>query len=294
MEPHLLPFIRTLIFSLPSLLLLSTNSLAEQSYQSEFSGVYQKIDLEDTSAEFSIISAKMFFSPVTTDNKPLEEAAFLNKSSSLTLKYQQLKYKADSFEYSGPLVNINYITQANAFIVGAYFLKHDYDTGSELFTTDHKENGITVGKYLNSSTTVNFTYSKSKTESRLTGTDLAISFENDRYILSLKTIQSPDTNSFYSLGASFELSQYDSPINEDSRRLNLHGRYYFTRFTSLGASASFISSDNLAEEDKSLKIIATHFFSPKISFNAGFEKYFTDDNLAEDYDSVSFGIMARF
>ena len=295
MGSQLLYIIRTLPVSILFLFSLSTQSHAEPSYQTEFSADYEKIDIGNTTVEPSVISAEIFFSPVNTEFKPLEEAAFLSKSSSFALKYRQLNYNDDLFDSSGPLIEINYITEASAFIVGAYYFKQDQDTDSAFFTSEYTENGITIGKYLNSSTTINFTYLSSETEARLTGIGRVFSIEHDRYILSYKAVPSSGSNTFYGLGATVELSQSDDGSTKERRsRLNLQGKYYLSRFTGIGASTSFFFSDESSLEAKSLKINATHFFTPQFSFSIGFSKFFTNDEQAEDYDSISYSATARF
>ena len=82
---------RTLFVTLLSLSLLSANSHAEQNYQVELLVGYEKEDADTLTDKIIGLGAEIYFSPVNTENKPLAEAAFLDKSSSVIVAYIELK-----------------------------------------------------------------------------------------------------------------------------------------------------------------------------------------------------------
>lgn len=90
-------------------LVLSANTMAD-SYQFEGAAHYltsqentDDVDSLDTDGLFA--SGTYYFAPVKTDNHPLREAAFLEKSSSVSLAYSYVKeteeylYRSSSFRY---------------------------------------------------------------------------------------------------------------------------------------------------------------------------------------------------
>ncbi len=292
---------QTLSVTLLSLSLFSSISYAEQSYQTEIIGGYEKEDADTSTDKITGLAAEIYFSPVNTENKPLAEAAFLDKSSFVTFGY--LKEKSDlqnsninSFDASGPIIAINYITETDAFILGAAYGSQDIDTNPDLATGDIKLTGINVGKYLDDTSTIDFSYISNDTEIRSTTSSQTTSVDLEQFNLSFKTVRSLDNTSFYHLGINFVYNKIDSATvnDDDSQRVEVQGEYYFTRMTSLGAMASFNSSDDITPEGKTLAIGGTHFFVPQIALTIGLSKFFAVDSQDEDTDSISVDAIARF
>lgn len=292
---------RTLSVTLLSLSLISANSYAEQSYQTELLVGYEKEDADTSTYKTTGLGAEIYFSPVNTENKPLAEAAFLDKSSSVIVGYIKVKSElqnanVNSIDANGPLIAINYITETNAFILGAVYSKQDIDMDPNLATGDIKLTGINIGKYLNDSSAVEFSYTSGDAEYQFATSNLTTSLEIDYYELSYKTVQPLDATSYYSFGAGIELIKKSdsSSVNEDNHEFEILGEYYFTRMTSLGAAASFNSGDDVSQEGKTLAIGGTHFFIPQIALNISLSKFIADDSQTEDTDSISVAAIARF
>jgi hypothetical protein len=72
---------RILSVSLLNLLLFSSCGYADENYQTEIFGGYEKEDADTTTDKIIGLGAEIYFSPVNTDNKPLAEAAFLDKKA---------------------------------------------------------------------------------------------------------------------------------------------------------------------------------------------------------------------
>lgn len=299
-EIQLLYLKRTLSVTLLNLSLFSANSYAEQNYQTELSGSYQRSDADTSTDKTTALSVEIYFLPVNTENKPLAQAAFLDKSSSVALAY--IKHKTDlqnsninSIDIDGPQIEINYITETNAFILGVVYETLDFDTNNNLVTGDSKTTGITIGKYLNDSSAVKLSYISNDIEVRNTTSNQASSTDIDYYNLSYNTVQSLDATSYYRLSAGIELRKSESTsMKEDNHELAVLGEYYFNRMTSLGVAASFNSGDNVSQEGKILGIGATHFFIPQVALDIGVSRFIADDSQTEDTDSISVNIIARF
>ena len=292
---------RTVFVTLLSLVLFSSNSQAEQSYQTELSVGYEKEDADSSTNKVTGLSAEIYFSPVNTDNKPLAQAAFLDKSSSVSIGYINLKTEyqnssLNSIDSKGPNFGINYITETNSFILGALYSTNDIETDPSLVTGDLTIAGISIGKYLNDSSAVIFSYTSSDTEVQNTVPSQSANLDIEYYGLSYNTVQSLDATSYYRVSAEIELinkSDSDS-VEEDNVELGILGEYYFTRMTSLGAGIMFNSGDNVSDEGKSFGVGFTHFFSPQVAFDITLSRFNADDSQTEDADSISVGVIARF
>lgn len=286
--------------TLLSLILASPNSYAEQYYQTEIIGGYEKEDA-DTSTDKTIgLGAEFYFAPVNTENKPLAQAAFLDKKSSVVAGYINLKRdlqnsNVDSIDLGGPLIAINYITETDAFILGATYSKLDGDTNPELVTIDSKIIGFTVGKYINDSTTVQVSYNNGESEYQNTSSSQTSTLDIDYYELTYKTVQVLGATNYYSFGIGFELTRKDSSTSakEDNNEFKVSGGYYFSRMTSLDVAASFNSGDDISDEGQTLAFGLTHFIAPQIAIEIGLSKFNADDNNTEDTDSISFDVIAR-
>ena len=300
MEKIMLYLKQRVFVTLLSLILFSSISYAEQNYQTEIMGGYEKEDA-DTSTDKTIgLGAEIYFTPVNTENKPLAQAAFLDKKSSVVVGYINSKTdlqnaSVDSIDLGGPLITINYITEIDAFILGATYSKLDGDTTPDLLTIDGKVVGFTIGKYINDSTTVQASYTSADAEYRNTTSSQTSTLDIDYYELTYNTVQGLGATSYYSFGVGFELIKKDSSSSakEDNNEFKVTGGYYFSRVTSLGVAASFNSGDDISDEGQTLAIGFTHFIAPQIALGIGLSKFNADDNNTEDTDSISLSVVAR-
>ena len=299
-----MPNIKRMFFvTLLSLFLFVSISYAEQNYQTEIIGGYEKEDA-DTSTDKTIeLGVKIYFSPVNAEKKPLAQAAFLDKKSSILAGYINFKTDlknsivdsiVDSIDFDGPLIAINYITENDAFILGAAYSKLDGDTNPDLLTIDSQIIGFTVGKYINDSTTVQASYINSETEYRSTSFAQLPTLDVEYLELTYNTVQTLGAKNYYSFGIGFELTKKNSSnsVKEDNDEFKVAGGYYFSRMTSLDVGASFNSGDDMSDEGHTLAIGFTHFIDPQIALEVELSKFNADNNIV-DTDSISFVVIAR-
>ncbi|MBV1928273.1 MAG: putative porin [Gammaproteobacteria bacterium] len=296
-----MPNITRMVFATSlTFILCSTVTYADKHYQTEILGGYGKINSDTSPLKTITTGAEVYFTPVNTENKPLAGAAFLDKKSSVGAGYINAKsdYKnssINSIELGGPLVLINYITGTDAFILGAVYSEFDGDTNPSLVASDTQTVGFTIGKYINDSTTVEASYTSSKSEYRNTITSQTTTFDIDSYDLAYTTIQELGTTSYYSFRVGFELIKEDSStsVKENSNNFMVSGGYYFSRMTSLDLTAIFSTGDNIADKSQALAISFTHFIAPQIALKVGLSKSNTDDNNTEDAEFVSLDVIIR-
>jgi hypothetical protein len=202
----------------------------------------------------------------------------------------------NSIDANGPLFSINYVTKTDGFIIGAVYSTQDVEVDPDVITGDIKTTGIEVGKYLNDSSAIRFTYMNSDTEVRSNVSSLAASLDIDSYKLAFKTVQPLYNTSYYLFSAGVELiNKNDSTsVKEDNNEFSIFGEYYFTSMTSLGVGALYNSGDDVSDEGLTLGIVGTHFLTQQIALEISFSKFNADDSQAEDIDSISADVIARF
>ncbi len=179
--------------------------------------------------------------------------------------------------------------------MGARYLTNDIETDPSLVTGDFTVTRISIGKYLNDSSAVSFSYKSSDTEYQSTVSSWSSNYDVKRYGLSYKTVQSLDVTSYYRVIAEIDLiNKSDSySVEEDNVELGISGAYYFTRMTSLGAGIMFNSGDDVSDEGRTPRVGFTHFFSPQVAFNINLSRFNADDSQTEDTDSILVGVIAR-
>lgn len=285
------------------LTLLSTSvfsvvAYAQQSYQTELDALYEKQDDDSSTSKTLELTATYYLKPVNTDNKPLAEAAYLNKSSSIAASYLNRETKfdnanVDTFDTDLVGLIINYVTAADSFILGGLYASIDYEANDNIVTGDGDIYGISLGKYLDDSTSIELSIIKNDSDQQTTSNQFSI---KDTFInMDYKTVKQSASGNFYSIAANFEVIKQDvNSVKEDNREISITGDYFFTLETSLGASLTLNSGDDASDEGKTLAINTTHFFNPQIALNLELSRFSADDDLEEDNDSVAATIIARF
>lgn len=119
-----------------ALTLCSTAAMAN-TYQAEVGVVLGTIDTDAGDADLFGLGGEFFFEAVDTSGKPLAEAAFLQKASSVSAAYAQTDY--DGFEISAASLDVGYYFGDSIFYAGATVVSYDFDGESE------DDWGVTVG-----------------------------------------------------------------------------------------------------------------------------------------------------
>jgi Putative general bacterial porin len=281
-------------------LLYCASTLAEQTYQVEITGSFDKENTDTSSTKTAGVLAETFFTPVTIENKPLAEAAFLGKNSSVLLGYYNSKTEfqnsvIDSMTLKIPLIGINYITKGNAFILAAAYTQSNIDTNNNQINGDQKLVTFTIGKYLDDFSTLDFSYLKQNISVENTLIVTSNDIDIYSYIISYKTVRPLGDDKFYQLGASYELTkQEDGTTKEDNTILSIGGQYFLTRMTSLGGKINFNSGDDKLTEGKTFEINASHFITPQIAFTFALSRFAADDSQTDDASTASIELIARF
>lgn len=289
-----LPIFLTLL----STSVLSIEVYAQQSYQTELIADYEKQEADTSTSKILDAGAIFFLEPVNTDNKPLAEAAYLDKSSAIGVLYLKRETKfenanVDTFDTDVVGVLINYVTAANSFILGGFYSSIDYETNNNIVTGDGDLYGISLGKYLDDSTSIELSIIENDSDQKTASSQFSI--KNTLITFNYKTVEQLASGNFYGFAANVELIKQDvNSVKADNREISIAGDYYFTLETSLGASLTLNSGDDAGDEGKTLAINASHFFNPHIALNIELSRFSADNDLEEDNDTVAAAIIARF
>jgi len=289
-QPVLVIFLSTSIFSI--------NAYSQNSYQTELIASYEKQDQDTSENNLAGVTAEFYFDPVTTENKPLAEAAFLSKISSVEIGYIKDELKPDNSSFTtldstSAGASINYITDIQSFVLGAIYLRDSFDTNNNTITADGDTFGVALGKYLNDTSAIDLIYVQHDIDFETPSTRPPLKIK--RIEIEYKTVQPLESNKYYNLEFVFSLIKLENnAIKEDNNELSIAGDYYFTLESSLGAGLTINSGDDKSDEGKTFTVNATHFFNPHIALNIEIEKFKADDNLEEDSKSIAADLIARF
>lgn len=285
---------------LSNIMLLSHDCYAEETYLMELRGEYSKEDAETFTDKIVGFSAEVFFSRVNTAGKPLAQAAFLDKKSSVEFGYINVESDLNNtdieFTVGGPFVGINYITSASAFIINAFYFNGDGDSNPDRFTLHEQIFGFAIGKYINNSSAIQISFLREDGQIDDTVTFQTITVDSDIYGLEYKLVQSLSNNNFYSIDIGVGTTKKeDSSISnrEENNFLSATGEYYFTRMTNLGIGIILNSGDDASQEGHTYEIGFKHFLIPYVALGIAYSKFRADDTSTEDYDSISFEIIGR-
>ncbi|MEN0036307.1 MAG: putative porin [Cellvibrio sp.] len=258
------PIIYSAIFATSSFALAPF--AASDTYRNEIYATYSELDEVD---EYSInLQGKHYFSAVDTTGLPLAEAAFLQKSSSVTLAASNNNYKSDNYEndtYARSL-NVNYFIPNSIFFVGAGVSQqkhniHNFDGGDDAGVYDYSTDW---GSNLNARIGV----------APIEGLQIWSDFyENsdisDYWNLSAKYVK-PLSNE-----RAVSTEVYYSDNDYGPRTVIVSADYYFTHRFSVGVGAArFMYDGDYRDDTNSYHVRARHFVTENISADL---TYFSSD-----------------
>lgn len=290
-------FKRTLTTLLPCLLLTTSNTYATNSFQSEFSGSYSEEENSNSSAERTTLTASFYLSPVNTEDKPLAAAAFLDKTSSIDVRFTRQKNNVsppssvDGIEVKGSSISVTYITENSGYIFSGGYHIDDFSLNNSQTSADFETTILGLGKYIDEWSSLEFDYLNSEAKNIVSTSNVA--FTNTKaYILSYTTIRPLSSNRYYGIGLRANLQR--SNDDNKNRELSITGAYYIDRLTSFTANASSNSGDIISREGNTFGFGAQHFFTPQITLGAGISKFIAENSLTKDSDTYSIFITSRF
>lgn len=251
-------------------------------YQTEIMVSYGQADQDSVETDSYSVSGIAHFKSVETDGHPLEEAAFLERSS-----YVELGYTHDDTDDG-----TNEDDKDNTFNMGLhlntgerYFIELDL-TNSNMEDGNSFLAGLGFGAYIQDNITVALGYVDATLEpdngDKVTAEGYAI---NGRGVFKLGDEQA------FAVEGTFSVLDADSG-NDNQEILSLEGRYYIMRTTHVGLEYSMTSEED--NDSDGFTLSAQHFITPQLAIGASFgQESFDEDNI-EDEDSYSVWGKIRF
>ena len=227
-------------------LLFSTSAFADYRFELTLSGSESSTE---TTSKFSDekfehdndargAELTFYFSPVSTKNVPLAEAAFLAKASSLSYEYSRARYNGDILLDTQTDKKIALHTViADRAILGVFSDNREYEADDRLFrySNSHNNWGVYAGAYLTDSSTL--TLSVTKHDSDFGSLDGTPSLYSLRYN-NLIAINSQYLALYAAAG--FANSEY----TDNTSVFEMGLAWYFNNHISTGVEWRYYSSDD--------------------------------------------------
>lgn len=231
-------------------------SAAANAYQFEVNAGFDRLQTSSFDDDVWTISGTAYLQPVDDSVGPYAEAAFLNKSSFLSLGYANLDGDViDGHAYS---IGGEYVIEGSNVILGAAFTRFDLDSPLD----DGDSFAFTVGMYLNDTTTLRLNYDYQDWDN-----------SDDQYLdLTVRHLTEDMGNGMRvavegSVGW-FEIDP-DGMGSADAWTIGVGADLYINTQLSVGAGVNYAHGDNEVEGyDWDLR--ARYFFTPQFAANIGY------------------------
>jgi Putative general bacterial porin len=248
-------------------------------YQYQLNADYSNGDLDLFETDTWSLAGTYYFNLVDDSKGPLAEAAFLSKSSSISLGYTDVSSELDGgSDFDSDEVEIygRYVSQTSSAIVDlGYSLSEfdDIDSDTDFFN-------IGVGFYLDDTTTFVANYFDLEYDQ--------LDADYRGIALDLKRVYLNSDDSAVNLEVGLGYIDYDNDYPSSSY-LSFGGDYYFNKQFSIGASYTLVEGS----EDDTFGVRTQYFFNNNVSMYAGYE--LTEVDAYNDDEKVaSVGVLARF
>ncbi len=207
----------------------------------------------------TLLFATVFLQEVNHGNLPHSQAAFLERAASLSMAYADLDVDLGFFDTSGDVggFDAQYITESH-WVVGGGYSRFDIDGVSDM-----KSHNIEVGRYLDDTSRLLFTYAAADTESVFLP-------DNDT-----KTwgVEYKNVTIHPSMTTALTLDMKYNHIDDDAGSSNLYGiqgEYHFSLGSSVLAGVELTTGDDEGQKyNLGVMQYLTHFFAVGAEYTRG-------------------------
>ena len=256
--------------------------------------VYDSFTDYDDNVESSngTVSYEFYFETIKSDDRPLAEAVFLQRASSITAAISaRVSEYPGGYEYleAGTGVEYTMLNSGSDFRLSTFaqVLTGEYNSssGSTLLETDTLRFGLSLGMYLNETTSIDVAIVKDDYESSNS------SYDTTDIFLFLKKLILMDAGSALNIEGHIAKLEYSSGNNTS---IGASADYYFNKKLSIGGSFATQSGDVRSGEGKSIGVTGRIFFMENMSLAAAYSTRSADSNTGTDSDSLEIEFVARF
>ncbi len=236
-----------------------------------------------------------YFSPVTTQGKPLNEAAFIDRSGSVGVIFSDNKFNG-SFDATSDIWAINTILAKKGM---PWMLELTYLNQDGKFTAPQNANltseylDLIIGYFVADKLLVAGQYGESDAKaSNATGSNNS---KRTIYDISVKWLQLLSTQTAFNLEASIgHAREKDDTETNSGQEIGISGDYYFTPKASAGLLYSKLNHDDKTQEGSLLGITATYFATPQFFITATAGKFDAENTSGEDDEQWDLLLAYRF
>lgn len=262
-------------------------ALAEDNvYQVEIIPKYGQSERDPQETDSYSLSGVFHFKTVSTEGHPLEEAAYLNRSSYVELDYQHDEVDAGTGGNDESKNNtysfLLHLNTGERYFIDLNLTNMDM-SGGDIFTA-----GLGFGGYITDNSSVHIQVLDEKKEADDPEVDDA---SGQGYSIGGRGVLDLGGEQALALEADYTILDVDNGL-EDTDTISLGARYYFLRTTHVGLEYSLTSTDD--EDVDGFTLEAQHFITPRIALGASFSQESSDDDDAEDTDKYNLWAKFRF
>ena len=251
-------------------------------YQMEVTLQHSGMDEDTTDTETFSLSGIAHFKTVETNDHPLAEAAFLERSSFVSLEYARETADPDQ----AATVNNNTFAFGLHMQTGErYFFDLDFsNTHGE--TDDLFQTGLGFGGYIEDNISAQVGYIDATTE-----TDAGDKITGDGFNISGRGVFGVMEGQAVAVEGGFAVIDYDNGV-DNQEIISLEGRYYFAKTTYVGLEYGMTSTDD--EDIDSYALSAQHFITTEFAVGGSIGKESTDQDNVDDTDTFSVWAKVRY
>lgn len=267
-------------FVVASLSCLASGALADN-YQYELTGEYANTERGPSESDAGALVGRYYFSPVDTENRPLAEAAFLNRASGISLAYQRTErdffFPATTGDYAQPAVEASTRSDSGSLALDYYVPNTILYLGLTVSHVDYEDSM----QYSGSDTTYGGTLGITPMDGLLISSD----FHEDQDIDEEWNLNARYVTEVFgsSIAIEADYRYYDHVERVDYAGVRFD--YYFDNTFSVGVSHD--EAISTGAEDGVTSVMARKFFTNRVSLQAS---YLIDS----DIDSFNLGMSVRF
>jgi len=281
--------------------LFTQSALAQQSYNTELGINYSSMETNNgTGSTLTTPFARLYFNPVNTRDKPLAEAAFLDRTGSASIALLQGEGRVKTtynqtqvIDSLGLRFSIDGRQHDSDTTIQLLFIKYDSEAGSGSTKNypdiEVKSYGIGLGQYISNTQHIGFEYQNTTNNSTL------LDLESYTYRINTKMVRSLGGDSAFNLMAGINRTSTEAN-NSKTTNTNypIKADYYFNPAFSLGAGITVNRGDDLSDEGTTLSFNTGYFISPAIELAASIASFSPSYPDVEEYDTWIIGIRGRF
>lgn len=270
-------------------------------YQSEISYNSFYRDFENgTEQSFGMFTYKYYLEQVSSDNKPLAEAAYLQRASSIEAGLSGTVYDyPGGDELSGGAVGFAYthMKKDSPLILSVLYETGtlDYSSGGFLaYQIDITSLGLSAGWFIDTATSVDVNYVKHEYEYK-PAVYSGNNFDATYLYLSAKTVKSLGGDTAVNVEGMFGQVEYaNSAASASNTLLGIAADYYLDSRMSIGGLYQSESGDSAEDEGTITTIRGRFFFNTQLSLNVELTSFSAANASGISYDETNLEIFYRF